>query len=386
MRAAVLHPSLNYLGGAVRVCMGFVRALSRAGYDVTLFTVDRTRWDLVRRVFGDVGAWGFRERFIFPRLPGFLGESVRSFLVALFYVVEVFVVRFFLGFDLVVVVGGEIIDCVGDIVYVNAVPLRLMHLFPGLRLGGLAWKAYSRLYDLLLRFLGRVDSRGLLITNSRFLRDVVRRFLGRDSVVVYPPVCVGRFAGLVGLRGERPNLVVSVSRMHTGKFLDVVLEVARRVDGANFMIVSSGSGRFREALCRVMGLIGEMGLGGRVSVLVNEPLDRLLDALSHAKVLLHAQPSEAFGISIVEAMAAGCVPVVPRSGGPWFDILGCRQGVYGFSYNSVGEAAEIVRMLLSDEAMRRSVAERARSRALCFDETLFEGRIMEVLRRLAARR
>jgi hypothetical protein len=41
-------------------------------------------------------------------------------------------------------------------------------------------------------------------------------------------------------------------------------------------------------------------------------------------------------MSVVEGMAAGCVPVVSRCGGPWFDILDCKQGVYGFSYRSVG--------------------------------------------------
>jgi alpha-1,2-mannosyltransferase len=41
---------------------------------------------------------------------------------------------------------------------------------------------------------------------------------------------------------------------------------------------------------------------------------------------------EHFGISVVEAMVSGLVPVVHSSGGPWLDIL--EQGKGGFGYNT----------------------------------------------------
>jgi glycosyltransferase involved in cell wall biosynthesis len=84
-------------------------------------------------------------------------------------------------------------------------------------------------------------------------------------------------------------------------------------------------------------------------------------------------------MSVVEAMAAGCVPVVPRCGGPWFDILDCKQGVYGFSYRSVGEAAEIIGRLLEDDVLRERVAAKARERARVFDGSVFEGKILDLV-------
>jgi glycosyltransferase involved in cell wall biosynthesis len=104
-----------------------------------------------------------------------------------------------------------------------------------------------------------------------------------------------------------------------------------------------------------------------------------LDCICRGKVLLRTLFFETFGMSVIEAMAAGCVPVVPRCGGPWFDILECKQGVYGFSYGSIGEAAEIINRLLSDEALRESVASRARERALMFDGSIFEKKILDVV-------
>ncbi len=34
------------------------------------------------------------------------------------------------------------------------------------------------------------------------------------------------------------------------------------------------------------------------------------------------RPHEPFGIVVAEAMAAGAVPIVHKSGGPWIGILG----------------------------------------------------------------
>lgn len=380
-RVAVLHPSLNYLGGAVRVCLGFVSALYRAGFEVSLFTVDRTDWSLVRRVLGDIGNAQFKEYFIFSRFPGFFNRALKNVFLVLFYVLEVLAVRFLLGFDMVFVVGGELIDCIGDVIYVNAIPFRLTHLFPTVRLGNnVVWKCYSRLYDVFLKILGKMDSRGLLVANSCFLREILLGKLSRDSIVIHPPVDTSRF--MVSEDGGRLNLVVIISRLHPGKSLDVALEVAKCIDGARFSIIGLSGRGSRGDLSRLSDAISRLGLQDRVSILVNESASELPEVLSRAKVLLHTQSSEAFGIAVVEAMAAGCVPVVPCGGGPWIDILDQMQGVYGFAYHSIDEAVNIIKTLLNDEVLRRDVANRARVRALHFDKSIFEEKILDLVKKI----
>ena len=51
--------------------------------------------------------------------------------------------------------------------------------------------------------------------------------------------------------------------------------------------------------------------------------------------------NEHYGISVVEAMSYGLVPVVPESGGPWEDII--EHGRYGYGFNSVDEAVEKIK-------------------------------------------
>jgi len=48
---------------------------------------------------------------------------------------------------------------------------------------------------------------------------------------------------------------------------------------------------------------------------INLRFDRLLDLMRRSKVYVHPLPGEPFGISTVEAMSAGIVPVVPDIGG-----------------------------------------------------------------------
>jgi len=135
----------------------------------------------------------------------------------------------------------------------------------------------------------------------------------------------------------------------------------------------------------IMKTIGDMGLEDRVKLLVNQPFMRFRSALSRAKVYLHTQPMEAFGISVVEAMAMGCVPVVPRLGGPWRDILELKNGYYGFSYTSLEEAGERIRRLLRNEGERRKISMRARLRAEAFNAPFFEHRILRIAKRTMKR-
>jgi len=91
-------------------------------------------------------------------------------------------------------------------------------------------------------------------------------------------------------------------------------------------------------------------------------------------------------MAIVEAMAAGCVPVVPRDGGPWFDILEQKEGLYGFSYESISEAAEKIKTLLENDELWIEVSARARRRAMDFDSSVFESKMLSVVKKVYSRK
>ena len=66
-----------------------------------------------------------------------------------------------------------------------------------------------------------------------------------------------------------------------------------------------------------------------------------LKLLKKASIYIHLNRREHYGISILEAMSYGLVPVVPESGGPWEDIT--EHGRYGYGFNTIDEAVEQIK-------------------------------------------
>lgn len=369
----VIHPSLNRGGGAERVCLGVIKALVGDGFRVRLYTLDRVDWKSLEGRLGNL-VRPHEETWLMDELP-IRGEHSLEFYTSTLYPILLIKSRAEAPSNLIINTYGDLIECVADISYINAIPSRLFHLYP--RLNPLYKRLASKAYDLSLRGLDRLFGRGLILTNSRFMQTLLRRWRGYEALVVYPPVDVERF--LQNPDGDRENLVVSVSRIRRGKQLDTVTKVARLVEEGEFIILGLADQASKGSLESLMKTIRDMGLEDRVKLLVNQPFQKFRSVLSRAKVYLHTQPMEAFGISVVEAMAMGCVPVVPRLGGPWRDILELRNGYYGFGYSSVEEASGRISMLLKDEEGMRNISMRARRRAEAFDAHIFEEKILEIV-------
>jgi glycosyltransferase involved in cell wall biosynthesis len=65
----------------------------------------------------------------------------------------------------------------------------------------------------------------------------------------------------------------------------------------------------------LQAIVKRYGVEEQVKFYPNASAEQKTDLLKKAKIYLHTMEGEHFGISIVEAMAYGCVPVVHDSGG-----------------------------------------------------------------------
>jgi glycosyltransferase involved in cell wall biosynthesis len=75
--------------------------------------------------------------------------------------------------------------------------------------------------------------------------------------------------------------------------------------------------------------------------------DRMLDLMSRSKVYIHPLPGEPFGMSTMEAMSAGIIPVVP-------DIGGHTEFVPAkYQFHTYGQGVEAVARALSAPASER---------------------------------
>jgi len=129
-------------------------------------------------------------------------------------------------------------------------------------------------------------------------------------------------------------------------------------------------------LTKLRKLIECLRLNEKVKVLANCPFDLLTRILSKAKVYVHCSYGEYFGISIVEAMSAGCVPIIHRSGGAYEDIIDYDK--YGFSFENVNELSSKINFLL-DNDYYEEYSKRAIMRSKYFDKENFKERIVSIV-------
>ena len=92
---------------------------------------------------------------------------------------------------------------------------------------------------------------------------------------------------------------------------------------------------------------------------------------------------EGFGLTLIEAMAAGCVPVASRIRGvtDWIIEDGCNGML--FPMGNIGEASERIGRLAYDRALLRTMSLAARNTARCtFDRAVMASRYGALLKRL----
>ncbi|MBM3778312.1 MAG: glycosyltransferase family 4 protein [Acidimicrobiia bacterium] len=215
---------------------------------------------------------------------------------------------------------------------------------------------------------------------SEFASRWTRRWWDVDCDVAYPPVHAP-----FSVAGKR-NLIVSVGRFTTlsvGKRQLEMMRAYRALEarlpyGTAYRCIG-GLGDAIEDRRYVDEVRMVAGSDRGAQVLVNPPRSEVTEAYAHAKVFWHAmgygsdeavqpQASEHFGITTVEAMAAGCVPVVVNRGAQP-EIV--EHGVNGFVWDTLEELQAYTARLFGDEALRERMAAGARERARAFTGTQF---------------
>lgn len=200
------------------------------------------------------------------------------------------------------------------------------------------------------------------IANSRCVRDRIARFYERDAPVIHPPVDVERFSPAAA---EDHFLFVGELVRH--KRADVALEAARRA-GVRLKVI--GSGPELERLEHEYADVAEFL--GRVSDAA------VADAYARARALVVPNVEE-FGITAVEAQAAGRPVIAIDDGGTRETVLDGETGIL-VPRGTVDEFAEVMRHTDFD----RFSSSRITRHASGFSAECFRRRLMDEVARVAA--
>lgn len=143
----------------------------------------------------------------------------------------------------------------------------------------------------------RVDR---FIANSEFVRERIKKYYGRESTVIYPPVDVDKFSIATG---EPENYYLLISRLRPYKKVDIAITAFNKM---NIPLKIIGSGEEEVRLRRLAGPSIEF-LGA-----VNDATKARY--LRNCRALIHPQVEDA-GITAIEAMASGRPVIAYNAGG-----------------------------------------------------------------------
>jgi glycosyltransferase involved in cell wall biosynthesis len=238
-------------------------------------------------------------------------------------------------------------------------------------------QAYNSLLNHLLKQLCRLGRPKLILTNSSWTaRWVLRAYGGNSPIkVLHPPVDVEYFLEVAN-EDTRENLIITISRFTPEKNLGEILKIAKSLKDYNFLLVGSVSKYSKPVIENLRNYIESEGLEN-VTLKFNIPRNELREILSKAKYYLHPPFPEHFGIAVVEAMSAGCIPIVYRDGGVWYDIVSKVSGSLG--YNTIDEVVKIIKGLDNDKDTYIKLKEKSVEISKSFSYSNFKNKLLECI-------
>jgi len=369
MKACIVHNTLNSVGGGERVCLTIIEALKELGYEVTLITVEPTEWARVKRILGT-------ETIVRPdREEPIMPFKVRAFGI---YMRLLTFLKLSRRWDLIINTHGDVLPISSDIIYMHYPTFALLEEAPiNVKYSkSLFWRLYFTPYEKIQERLAKRLKCRVLLTNSEYSADAIRRYIGADAIILYPPVDIDDFLKVSSIT-DREDVVVLCGRFSPEKNYELVLDIAQMLPQIEFKIIGASSGRISKAYYEKLRRVAKEKKLRNVYFFRDAPRDLQLKIYSKAKIFLHTMMGEHFGIAIVEGMAAGLVPIVHRSGGAWNDIL--SRGKYGFGFSSIEEVVETVEMLIKNYWRYRNIV---LERAKMFSKRRFKKRFKEIVEQL----
>lgn len=355
MRIGIYDPYLDDLGGGEKYMMTGAAYLSR-NHDVTVFWDNKEDLDKLKKRFSLNFDKLKIEKNIFSSKVGLLKRLTVT-----------------KNYDVIIFLTD------GSVPFVSSKKLFLHVQQPLTGVSNSSWKNKLKLW--------RVTG---IFYNSEFTKKFNQDIFGNvKSAVVYPPV------EIIEKKGAKENIILHVGRFRVinvrsedYKKQQLMVDIFKKLidkglKNWKFIIATSVNDENDRDFQKMLNSAN----GYPIEFLVNKTNKDLWDIYNKAKIYWHAtgfgedlkkhpEYAEHFGISTVEAMGAGAVPVVINAGGQR-EIVTDNEN--GFLWESLEELESKTKKLISDDAMFKKLSNNARKKAKDFSKEKFCEQISKLI-------
>jgi len=218
-----------------------------------------------------------------------------------------------------------------------------------------------------------------IICNSYFTKSVIDQEFSISSQVIYPPIIPIKKAA------KKENIILSVGRFDNlliSKRQDVLITAFKNLKPKNWRLVLVGGVLHGQS---IVNKLKNSAKGYPIDIQTNISFDKLSTLYAKAKIYWHAagfnldinthpQKAEHFGISTVEAMSAGAIPIVFNGGG-LKEIITPEKN--GYLWNTIDELITITKTIIKKPSI--SLINQAVSRSKDFSQEQFNEAIQKIL-------
>ena len=228
----------------------------------------------------------------------------------------------------------------------------------------LFWKLYLLPFKFVITRMKDEAKKARIIANSYYsAKAIAETYSIPLPEVIYPPVDVEFYSK--AFTEDKENYFVTIGRFERGKMLENSIIFSSLSGIKGILIGSLNDKKYFNELVKL-----KEKLKANVEFLPNLPREEVLKVLSRARLYFHPTIGEHFGIPIVEAMATGAIPIVPKESGG-------SEVVPEFSYSNIEEAVSIAKQIMTERAtnLSKEMYERAKK----FSKEVFKNKMYEVL-------
>jgi len=225
-----------------------------------------------------------------------------------------------------------------------------------------------------------------VICNSLFTKGYIDNEFGVEGIVIYPPIDTASLNP-----GTKENLILFVGRfsqLTQAKNQHVLIQAFKRFFDSGYkdwQIVLAGG--VEVGVDNYLNRLEKSTQGYPVKIVKSPSFRQLKDLYSRAKLFwsatgfgVNAQKDplglEHFGITAVEAMAAGAVPIIFNAGGHK-EIV--KHEKDGFLWETLAQLLKYTKIALEDKSVLKKLSLQARQDASRFSYDSFEKSFLEVL-------